>query len=164
MNFLKIVMAILLLSLLHCKSRQKKEVDAGKARQIVRLTYDVAFYLENTETIENAGTYQDSGNYFFISSPWFRKARLSSYRAENKHAFPYFASADTGMISYDKMPNNTNAYIISLATNSITYLRWEWNYQGKGIVIEAEVDNKNIQGDVVPAFSEWVHNGLKVYY
>lgn len=169
-----IIFAILFLP--GCKSKTIKKINSPS---ILRLTYDVVWFPLPEEIFINSATNSAQGISFTINIP-SSILTLSSFPIENQYLFKYLddlairqnelkstKSNDNNSNEFfiDKMGNNTNAYISYLSPNKNTvYLRWQWTYNGKRIVIESITKNNLSIEKQISIFKGKIKSGLKVYY
>ena len=151
---------VLLLFIAGCKSPEKKSLVIEERENVLRITYDSAYYLHEDEKLVSKEKNSSGGNSYQLSIPEFKSVKISSYAEENKLIFSYLHSGEFRDIKYIKMGNNTNAYIVFLKTNNEYYSRWEWNYKGQGIVIESVADKEFSREDI----EKRIRTGLKIYY
>jgi len=130
---------------------------------MLRLTYDAAFVNE-TGRVKNSGKNSSRGVYYNFVSPHeaFKNIRISSYAEENRSGFDYLANTSpaTAKIVYSKMPDNSNAYTMTVKLDRNYYIRWEWIYKGRGIVAEALTGREPDHA----LFDGYIREHLKVFY
>lgn len=178
--FFKTIIFFAILFLPECKSKTIKKINSPS---ILRLTYDVVWFPLPEEIFINSETNSGQGISFTINLS-SAILILSSFPVENQNLFKYhYTETENSTIKktelkstqitdnnrnelfIDKMKNNTNAYILYLSPNKDTvYLRWQWTYNGKRILIESVSKSKLSLEKQISLFKNIIKSGLKVYY
>lgn len=156
MKNLTLVSIIIIAACFKCNIDKKN----SSKEDVLRITYDAAYYLGNDESVISKSKNNSNGNSYVLSVPGFRIFRISSYSEENQLYFSYLVNMELSNVQYIQMPDNSSAYYIGEKYESGFYNRWAWTFHGSGIVFEA-ISDVNASRE---KFLSRIKSGLKVFF